>query len=191
MNACFRRVAEVETEDAYIAYLGVFEWLNEKGVRQWLRALPQEAFRECQRKGELFVYRRDDEVAAVVTLARESNPYWPEKLGEEKHWWMKSLAVVRKWHDAGVGKRVMQECEALVRQAGTAEVFLDCVETGFLPAYYAGLGYEELGRKEITYPSENTFLVALMKKELNSNATANALARELNVRRTRRSRTSR
>jgi predicted N-acetyltransferase YhbS len=155
----------VETEDAYSAYLGVFSWLSEKGVRQWLHALPQDAFRERQRRGELFLYSCDDEIAAVVTLARECSPYWQEKLGEKVHWWIKSLAVVRKWRGAGVGKRVMQECEALARQAGAAQVFLDCVETGFLPAYYARLGYDELGRKEITYPSGNTFLVALMKKE--------------------------
>jgi hypothetical protein len=58
----------------------------------------------------------------------------------------------------------MRECEAMIRDAGASEVFLDCVDTGFLPRYYLSLGYEVLAQKDITYPSGNTFPMVLMKK---------------------------
>lgn len=162
----FRQIADAEVDNAHDAYLGVFEWLNAKGVRQWLRPLSRDTFTERQRRGELFAHHVNDHIAAVVTLAFENNSYWAENLGEERRWWIKSLAVVRKWHGTGIGEQVMQACETTARHAGATEIFLDCVDAGFLPDYYARLGYEEIGRKDITYPSGNTFLVALMRKEV-------------------------
>ena len=166
MGASFRQVVGAEIDDAYAIYLEVFAWLNAKGVRQWLRALSREAFVEHQRRGELFAYDLDGRLAAVVTLAFENSPYWIEEIGEDRRWWIKSLAVARRYRGARVGERVMQQSEALIRGAGAAEAFLDCVDAGFLPAYYTRLGYQELGRKEITYPSGNTFPMMLMRRDL-------------------------
>lgn len=168
MTASFRQVVVSEVGDAHATYVEVFEWLKAKRVRQWLRAVPREEFVERQRKGELFAYYMDDRLAAVVMLAIEDSSHWPEKIGTDRHRWIKSLAVARRCGGAGVGKRVMQESEAMIRHAGGVEVFLDCVDAGFLPAYYARLSYEELGRKDITYPSGNTFPMVLMRKSLPS-----------------------
>jgi hypothetical protein len=60
-----------------------------------------------------------------------------------------------------------ERAKTIVLDAGANEVFIDCVDGGFLPPYYAGIGYEALGHKEITYPSGNTFPMVLMRKELN------------------------
>jgi predicted N-acetyltransferase YhbS len=102
----------------------------------------QRDFRERQRDGQLFALYVDDRLAAVVTHAFEAGNYWFETIGDEGRWWVKSLAVIRAWRGKGVGKRVMLESEAVVRDAGASEVFIDCVDAGFLPAYYARLGYE-------------------------------------------------
>ena len=167
MNASFHKINIEEVSAAHSAYMGVYEWLNAKGVRQWLRALSPETFVERQRDGQLFALYVDDRVAAVVTIAFEAGTYWLETIGHEGRWWVKSLAVVRAWRGAGVGKRVMRECEGVVRDAGANEIFLDCVATGFLQPYYAGLGYEALAHKDITYPSGYTFPMVLMRKGLN------------------------
>jgi GNAT superfamily N-acetyltransferase len=167
MNTLFRKVSIEEVSAAHFAYMSVYEWLNAKGVRQWLRPLSQETFVDRQRDGQLFGLYIDKRMAAVVTLAFEVNTYWIEAIGYDNCWWIKSLAVVRAWRGAGIGKRVMQECEAAVRDMGEGEVFIDCVDAGFLPDYYEGQGYEMLGHKEITYPSGNAFQMVLMKKVLN------------------------
>jgi ribosomal protein S18 acetylase RimI-like enzyme len=166
MTAGFRQVAVSEIGDAYATYIEVFEWLNAKGVRQWIRAVAREEFAERQRKGELFAHYLGGRLAAVVILAFEVSSYWPEKIGTDRRWWIKTLAVGRRCPGAGVGKRVMQESEAQIRGTGATEALLDCVDVGFLPGYYMQLGYEELGRKDITYPSGNTFPMVLMKKNL-------------------------
>jgi ribosomal protein S18 acetylase RimI-like enzyme len=160
----FRSVAAAEIEAAHAAYLGVFAWLKAKGVRQWLWAIPLGDFQERQRANELFAGHLEGELAAVVTLAWERSPYWVETLGDEKRWWIKTLAVARKWRGRGAGSQVLEECETRVRNAGAQQVFIDCVDVGFLPAYYERLGYAVVHRKDITYPSGNTFPVVLMKK---------------------------
>jgi GNAT superfamily N-acetyltransferase len=160
----FRAVARSEVDAAYAVYLEVFEWLRAKGVRQWLHALPFDVFLEREREKELFGCFVEQRVAAVVSLALESNPYWPE-LGTASGWWIKTLAVDRRLRGEGIGRATVRGCEDFVWNAGAGEIFLDCVDVGFLPRYYAGMEYTVLGRKEITYPSGNTFHVALMKKE--------------------------
>jgi hypothetical protein len=160
----FRAIARSEVEVAYAVYLEVFEWLSAKGIRQWLHALPFDVFLERERQRELFGCFIEKRVAAVVSLTLEPSPYWPE-LGTENRWWIKTLAVDRRLRGTGAGTVTVQGCENLVWNASAGEIFLDCVDVGFLPSYYAEIGYTVLGRKDITYPSGNTFHVALMKKE--------------------------
>jgi GNAT superfamily N-acetyltransferase len=161
----FRLIAVSEIDAAYQVYLDAFQWLKAKGIRQWIHALPREALARRQERGELFGYYANGGLAAVVTLAFESSEYWIQELGVEKRWWVKTLAVVRRHAGAGVGQRVIQSCEQRGRDAGATAIFLDCVDTGFLPDYYVRLGYREIGNKQITYPSGNAFQVALMTKE--------------------------
>ena len=150
---------------AHAAYMSVFDWLNAKGVRQWLRALTPETFAQRQRDGQLFALRIDNKIAAVVTLAFETSPYWPEITGNDPHWWIKSLVVVRTWRGEGIGPQVMSECEAIVRNSSGSEVYLDCASDGFLPPYYTALGYQSLAERDITYPSGFTFPMVLMRKQ--------------------------
>lgn len=166
MSPSFRKVRDDELDAAYAIYLEVFDWLNAKGVRQWLRPVPRELFMQRQGDGQLFALYLHGRIAAVVTVAFEVNSYWPEAAGAAPQWWIKTLAVARQWSGKGVGPRVLSECEAFIRAAGASEVFLDCVDVGFLPAFYAKLGYEGLRQKEITYPSGNSFPMVLMRKRI-------------------------
>ncbi len=140
--------------------------LAEKGVRQWLRPVELESFFERQSRGELLGCFAGFELAAVVTLGFEASPYWTEEIGGEPRWWIKSLAVSPRFRGAGIGAFSMAECERAVGNAGAEAVFLDCVDAGFLPGYYAKAGYGEISRKEITYPSGNSFPMVLMRKNL-------------------------
>jgi ribosomal protein S18 acetylase RimI-like enzyme len=147
-------------------YLGVFAWLAEKGIRQWLRPVELESFKARQARGELLGCFAGPELAAVVTLGFEASPYWTEQIGGDRQWWIKSLAVSPRYRGAGIGAYSMGECERAASSAGAKAVFLDCVDAGFLPSYYSRAGYEEVARKEITYPSGNAFPMVLMRKNL-------------------------
>src|SRR5580658_2865970 len=87
VSATFRRIRIEEVGVAHSAYVEVYDWLNAKGVRQWLRALTAETFAERQRDGQLFALCVDDRMAAVVTLAFEVSNYWIETIGDQSRWW--------------------------------------------------------------------------------------------------------
>jgi ribosomal protein S18 acetylase RimI-like enzyme len=162
----FGPVTTGEIGAAHGVYLEVVAWLRAKGVRQWVRALPPEEFAARQARGELFAARLEGRLAGIVTLAFEEDHDWAEVVGPARNWWLKTLAISRACRGRNLGGQVMQACEAHLRQAGAREVWLECIEAGFLPDYYARLGYEVIKRKSVTYPSGNTFPVSLMRKRV-------------------------
>jgi GNAT superfamily N-acetyltransferase len=165
VNPHFRVLTALEVDEAYNKYLEAYAWLNAKGVRQWITRVARQTFVERQARGELFACIVDGSLAAVVTMAFESSAYWLEEIGGDKRWWLKTLAVTPRFRGSGIGIFTMTECERHVFGADAGDCYLDCVDVGFLPGYYSKLGYIELARKTITYPSGNSFLVALMKKD--------------------------
>jgi ribosomal protein S18 acetylase RimI-like enzyme len=166
MNPSFRAVTQKEVTEAYGLYLQVVAWLGARGIRQWLRPLSREEFSERQEREELFAYFDGERMLAIVSLAFELDTDWKQHLSPEKRWWIKSLAVSRVHGGRAVGENVIQQCEAHLSAAGATEAWLECVDTGFLPGYYARLGYETVKRADITYSSGNTFPVVLMRKHL-------------------------
>jgi ribosomal protein S18 acetylase RimI-like enzyme len=166
MAELFRPATAAEVGPAHALYMDLVGWLKAKNIRQWLRPLTKEEFAERQARGELFALFLDDQMAAHAALAFEEDTDWREHLDTRKRWWIKTLAVSRAHSGRGLGAKVVELCEAFVRQSGGKEIYLECVDAGYLPDYYARLGYELLVRANITYPSGNTFLVALMRKRL-------------------------
>ena len=166
MSESFSALTVAEIEPAHALYLEVAAWLKMKGIRQWLRPLTLEEFQKRQARGELFGAFADHRLVATVALAFEEDDDWRQHVGDEKHWWLKTLAVTRTGGGRGLGQRTVQAGEAHLARAGAKEVYLECVDTGFLPGYYERLGYSVLKRATITYPSGNTFPVALMRKAL-------------------------
>lgn len=161
-----RAVPATAVADAYALYLEVFTWLNAKRVRQWLRAIPLEEFAERQARGELFAWHRGPAMAAIVTLAREKDADWDPIIGAAERWWLKTLAVGRAHAGQDLGAQVLAASERHLAAIGATDVHLECVDTGFLPDYYARFGYTVVHRANITYPSGNTFPVCLMRKPL-------------------------
>lgn len=161
----FRPVSPAEVPATHALYLEVADWLKGRGVRQWLHRLSLEEFAERQERGELFGGFSAGRLASTVCLAFENDDDWQQHIGPEKRWWLKTLAVVRAGGGRGVGEWTVRAAETHLAGAGAKELHLECVD-GFLPTYYERLGYEVLRRATITYPSGNTFAVAVMRKSL-------------------------
>ena len=161
----FRAATAGEIAAAHALYMEVVTWLRAKGVRQWLRPLEADEFCERQEHGELFGYFEQAAMTATVALAYECDHDWETHLGPEARWWLKTLAVAPTHRGRDIGARVVAAAEAHLRSKGANEVWLECVDAGFLPDYYGRLGYEVMKRARITYPSGNTFDVAAMRKQ--------------------------
>jgi ribosomal protein S18 acetylase RimI-like enzyme len=167
LSAYLRRLQDEEFDQAYNIYLDAFEWLKLKGVRQWLVPISRTTYQERHLRGENFGYFISGKLCAIVTIANMPMKYWTTQLGDVPRWWISMLTVSASRRGMSIGREVVRAVEEYVHTLNGEEIFLDCVdEKGFLPLYYASLGYSVVARQEITYPSGNTFPMALMRKEI-------------------------
>ena len=166
-----------EVDAAYRVYGEAFEWLKRNGVRQWLVPIPRGVYAQMQKHGDnvgLFVGK---ELAVVLSLRHEASPYWREELGDERRWWLSTLATAERFRGRKLGERAVEEAWVLAQVKGAGALFLDYVDArGFLPAFYRRLGYSDLARKIITYPSGNSFPMVLMRKTASGAAPTAASA---------------
>jgi GNAT superfamily N-acetyltransferase len=160
----FRELRPAEAARGYEVYLQAFAWLKAKGIRQWLVPFPEAAYRQRLQRGENFGVWVGDALAAILSVAYESSPYWAEETGNQSVWWLGTLATATIFRGHGLGRHTITEAVNFLAAKGASEVFLDCVDNcGFLPAFYVDVGFSEIARKPITYPSGNTFPMLLMR----------------------------
>jgi GNAT superfamily N-acetyltransferase len=162
----FRQLSTNELGLGYSVYLSAFEWLNAHGIRQWLVPLPRSVYTTRQERGENYGLFVADQLVVIVSLGPDTPPEWAEVLTESETWWIHTLAIKSDYHGRGLGALTLQHSLAYLKAQGLSKIYLDCL-AGFLPTYYARLGFTQLSAKNHTYPSGNTtFPIVLMKKDL-------------------------
>lgn len=159
-----RALRDDEIERAYGIYLAACAWLKGKGVRQWMTPKPSPAFDERQIRGENYGLFLGNDLVAIATLSLEVHVYWTEELGSERRWWLHTLAVAPGFHGRSLGEEAVAAAATLLHSRGAGELWLDCGADGVLPGYYGELGFAVLGKKDIAYPSGNTYPIMLMRK---------------------------
>ncbi|KAF1679090.1 GNAT family N-acetyltransferase [Bacillus mexicanus] len=128
------------------------EWLRDRGSTQWSGLLEGHDTHNIAgsiEKGHVFVFKKDDELAAVVMLLPEPSE-WDRKLwGEDGHAgsiYLHRLAVSRRLAGQGLGARVLQWAETGVHFPGKTQIRLDCVaDNDALHSFYRRMGYEFMG----------------------------------------------
>jgi len=162
----FRQLAPHELDSGYAVYMSAFEWLNARGIRQWLVPLPHSVYAARQARGENYGLFVNDQLAVIVSLNSGTPPEWADVLTESETGWVHTLAIRSDYRGRGLGALTLQHSVSHLRDQGLPEVYLDCL-AGVLPAYYASQGFTQLAAKDYTYPSGNTsFPIVLMKKDL-------------------------
>jgi ribosomal protein S18 acetylase RimI-like enzyme len=156
---------------AHAVYNHAFDWLHNKGVRQWLLRLDEAAFAKRQAAGQAFAIHVDGALAGAVFVALETIPYYTDALKTTPQWWMHTLVIDRAFAGQRTGaEAVMQVC-ALVRSRGGDSLWLHCVNdvnyAERMPDYYARLGFVETERRDVTYATTgNTFPMVVMRNDL-------------------------
>jgi ribosomal protein S18 acetylase RimI-like enzyme len=163
-------LAASEVAAAHGMYGRAFDWLTAKGVRQWLLRLGASVFAKRQNANEAFAVRVDGTLAGCAFVAFETIGYYGDELKSTPHWWMHTLVIDRAFAGRGVGEKAVAKVCDLVRERGADSVWLHCVNDAnhaeLMPLYYARLGFEEVLRTEVTYPSGNAFPMVVMRKPL-------------------------
>jgi hypothetical protein len=78
---------------AHAVYNRAFDWLNNKGVRQWLLRVDETVFATRQAAGEAFAIHVDGALAGAVFVALETIPYYTDALKITPQWWMHTLVT--------------------------------------------------------------------------------------------------
>ena len=159
-----------DTPPAHAIYNRTFDWLTTKGVRQWLLRLDVTTFSKRQIAGEAFAIYVDGVLAGCVFVPFETLGYYGDELKTVPRWWMHTLVIDRSFAGRGIGEQTVVAVCDLVRERGGDSVWLHCVNDAnhaeVIPSYYARLGFEEVLRTEVTYPSGNAFPMVVMRKAL-------------------------
>ena len=141
MENAFRQIADGEIAAGYRLIVERTDWLNQNGIRQWPRPIPEAIIRQRQADGNFYGYWVDDELMAVVCLLKHSATAWGDLLHGN---YLVLASLVSSLAQAGRGHGrscLLQACE-YTRRAGYEKLYLDCVDNaGALPGYYARLGF--------------------------------------------------
>lgn len=170
MQFTFSLLSASDVPAAHAVYSRTFDWLTAKGVRQWLLRLDEATFGKRQAAGEAFAIHVDGVLAGCVFVPFETIAYYGDELRATPRWWMHTLVVDRAFAGRGLGARAVAAVCDQVRERGGDSLWLHCVNDAnhaeVIPGYYARLGFDEVLRTDVTYPSGNSFPMVVMSRTL-------------------------
>lgn len=165
----FRQLSADEFDSGYEIYLTAFDWLKAKGIRQWLVPLARPIYETRHQRGENYGLFVDGHLAVTLSLSCGTPREWADVVSKPRTWWLQTLATAQNFRGRKLGELTVRIAEAHLVEQQVKDLYLDCVDAaGFLPAFYARLGFVKLEQRNITYPSGNMFPMVLMKKVLRS-----------------------
>jgi len=157
MENIFTSVERAEPEDTTAIMrllVNTAEWLLSKGSTQWnaiLRGEDSHNTPEAINRGEVYVFKNDQDLVGMVILLDEPNAWdrhlWGERAGDGTAIYLHRLAINRKYAGKDVGKQIMRWAESAVpEQLQKRLIRLDCLSS--IPAlneFYRKLDYDFVG----------------------------------------------
>lgn len=117
-------------------------WLKARGIDQWPDPFPRARVQESFTRGELYVARDGDTIAATFVLQWDDELFWDEQPPVAGY--IHAVAVRRE--RAGIGHRLIGWVEQAVRESGRSFLRLDCMRDNLkIRSYYETLGFEHRG----------------------------------------------
>jgi ribosomal protein S18 acetylase RimI-like enzyme len=141
-----------DTEAVMSLLVKTAEWLLSKGSSQWnglLRGEDSHNTPEAIKRGEVFIFKRDEDLVGMLMLMRNPSPWDLELWGDEGHdraVYLHRLAINRDYAGNDTGSRMMQWVDKGIPFQGKDTIRLDCIaDNQVLNSFYSGLGYEHKG----------------------------------------------
>lgn len=144
--------------------VGAEAWLASRGIEQWGSGwLRESGIRAQVDDGQWHVgVTTSGEVTGGLRLLWADEEVWQADHAFAAY--VHGLTIDRRYAGAGVGARLLAWVEDQAVTAGAPMLRLDCVESNAgLRAYYARLGFREVGRRDFDGP---WFAATLLEKRL-------------------------
>ncbi|MGQ8871608.1 GNAT family N-acetyltransferase [Paenibacillus sp. TSA_86.1] len=146
-----------DTEEVLSLLVETASWLKSQGSSQWSALLQGEDSHDTPsaiRRGDVFVFKKEAEIAGMVILMKKPSP-WDIKLwgdhahADDKALYLHRLAIRRKYARTGLGKSILQWSTSGIQFKEKSLVRLDCgADNVRLNAFYAGNGFSYAGAHE-------------------------------------------
>lgn len=156
----FRRLLADELGAGYACLMDTCAWLEQKGIRQWLRPLPRPVYEQRHARGDNYALLAGQEIVAIVSLLAGVPKYWQDFVTEPSVTWMATLAV--RVHGQKLGQRTVRDAVQLLASQDRLPVYLDC-RTGYLEAFYRDLGFVSLATRSFKPTPDFVFDATLMR----------------------------
>jgi GNAT superfamily N-acetyltransferase len=142
----FRPLYDHEMSQGHAILRAAFHWLIDRNIRQWTAPLPMRVYQAWQQHHWNYGLFRAGALAAVLSLVEGPLDEWRAGPDNTIVLWLHALATAPSWKGRGYGRRAVQ-CAMDIAQARASDLYLLCAEgNGFLPAYYASVGFQEVMR---------------------------------------------
>lgn len=143
-----------------------YDWLSDRGIRQWTQPLSFEVYSEWQEQDYNYGVFEDSELAAVFSLVWGSLDEWPNENNAISVLWLHALATCRGFLGRGVGEHAVKYAVDLAAKVSD-DLYLSCAYgTGYLPGYYQRLGFQQLSREVKHYGQYGAYDMVLMQYTL-------------------------
>lgn len=150
----FRALNPSELEDGYKILCEVSDWLNSKGIRQWIKPLPKEIYQKWQKNNQNFRLFFKDDLAVVLSLVSETVDKWQDHILEANPMWLSSVATAMKYKGHQLGKYAIKEACIYAKKHGIRKIYLGCVyDNEYLLCFYEEMGFKRIARKELEFPT--------------------------------------
>ena len=158
-----RKIPASAFEDAHRVLVDAFDWMAGRGIRQWTAPPPRDSYARWQERDFNYGLFEDDRLAVVFSLVPARLDDWAGRGPADVHvLWLMALATARAFRGRRLGGCA---AEAAVGLAGPRDLYLECVfGGGFLPNYYAAMGFEQLDRTIKHYGHHGGFDMVLMRR---------------------------
>ncbi len=147
------RLVELLTEAA--------TWARARGIERWWPVpFPSEWVERRVARSEVAVLVEGPQLLGTLTLLREDPVMWgPQAPGAG---YVHRLAVRRSRAGEGLGRRLLEWADGVVRERGGSQLRLDCLESNVsLVNYYRGLGFRVVRSVVGNVPGESRASVLL------------------------------
>ena len=146
-----------DTEKVLALLLNTAKWFQDNGSSQWeglLRGIDSHNTEVAIQKGNVFVCKKDEDIAGMVMLLQDPSEWdfglWGDlALQDQDALYLHRLAINREYADHQLGSEILNWCQEGIYFENKNRIRLDCLAANeFLNAFYRRSGYTYLGEKD-------------------------------------------